>query len=143
MRRGRRTSPYAFTELGIAMLSSVLNSERAVQVNIAIMGAFVKLRQLLATHADLARRLDELEAKYDKQFRVVFQAIRELMGPEPVPAKRRIGFLDRSENRRRDHTHGCQKSKAVGGIAEYATSGEDVCHRDRYAGKEGQRDTLV
>jgi hypothetical protein len=91
-RGGRRTPPYAFTEQGVSMLSSVLNSERAIEVNIAIMRAFVRLRAMLATHADLARRLDELEQKYDEQFRVVFEAIRELMAPEPVPPSRRIGF---------------------------------------------------
>ena len=74
------------------MLSSVLNSERAIEVNIAIMRAFVRLRAMLATHADLARRLEELEQKYDEQFRVVFEAIRELMATEPVPPSRRIGF---------------------------------------------------
>jgi hypothetical protein len=91
-RGGRRTPPYAFTEQGVSMLSSVLNSERAIEVNIAIMRAFVRLRAMLATHADLARRLNELEQKYDEQFRVVFEAIRELMTPEPVPPSRRIGF---------------------------------------------------
>jgi len=93
-RGGRRTPPYAFTEQGVAMLSSVLNSERAIEVNIAIMRAFVRLRVLLATHADLARRLNELEQNYDEQFRVVFEAIRELMTPEPVPPARRIGFAN-------------------------------------------------
>jgi len=88
----RRSRPYAFTEQGVAMLSAVLKSDRAVQVSIAIVRVFVKLRQLLASHADLLRRLDDMEQKYDKQFRVVFQAIRELMKPEPVPPKRRIGF---------------------------------------------------
>jgi ORF6N domain len=91
-RGGRRTAPYAFTEQGVSMLSSVLNSERAIEVNIAIMRAFVRLRAMLATHTDLARRLNELEQKYDEQFRVVFEAIRELMTPEPVPPSRRIGF---------------------------------------------------
>ena len=81
----------AFTEQGVAMLSSVLNSPRAIQVNIAIMRAFVRLRQLLSTHADLARKLDELEKKYDKQFRVVFEALRELMNPPAAPRKQ-IGF---------------------------------------------------
>ena len=95
---GRRYLPYAFTEQGVAMLSSVLQSKRAIQVNIEIMSqgmalprAFVRLREILATHKDLARKLEELEQKYDKQFRVVFEAIRELMTP-PSPAKRRIGF---------------------------------------------------
>ena len=79
------------------MLSSVLNSDRAVDVNIAIMRAFVRLRALIATQVDLARRFDELEQKYDKQFRVVFEAIRELMKPEPVPPSRRIGFTTGAE----------------------------------------------
>src|SRR3989454_6960322 len=99
-RGGRRTPPYAFAEQGVAMLSSVLNSDRAIEVNIAIMRAFVRLRAMLATHADLARRLNELEEKYDEQFRVVFEAIRELMAPEPVPPSRRIGFV--IEHRRTD-----------------------------------------
>ncbi|MGH2610351.1 MAG: ORF6N domain-containing protein [Tepidiformaceae bacterium] len=88
---GRRYPPYAFTEQGVAMLSSVLNSPRAVQVNIEIMRTFVRLRALMASHADLAARLDEMEAKYDAQFRVVFDAIRELMTP-PTPPGRRLGF---------------------------------------------------
>lgn len=88
---GRRIPPYAFTEQGVAMLSSVLNSERAILVNVEIMRAFVRLRQMLASHKELARRLDELEKKYDKQFQVVFEAIRKLMAPEPEP-KRQIGF---------------------------------------------------
>jgi hypothetical protein len=88
---GRRYRPYAFTEQGVAMLSSVLRSPRAVQVNIAIMRAFVKLRELLATNHDLARRLDELESRYDEQFRAVFDAIRELMRPPDKP-RPRIGF---------------------------------------------------
>jgi len=81
----------AFTEQGVAMLSGVLNSDRAVDVNITVMRAFVKLRQLLASHADLARKLEELESKYDEQFRIVFDAIRQLMTP-PDPPRRRIGF---------------------------------------------------
>ncbi|PWB74589.1 DNA-binding protein [candidate division GN15 bacterium] len=87
----RRGNPYAFTEQGVAMLSSVLRSKRAVLVNIEIMRAFVKLRQMLATHADLARKLDALEEKYDSQFKVVFDAIRQLMTP-PEKARRQIGF---------------------------------------------------
>jgi hypothetical protein len=83
--------PYAFTEQGVAMLSSVLNSERAVQVNIAIMRAFVKLREMIAANKDLARRLDDIEKKYDSQFKVVFDAIRQLMTP-PETKKRKIGF---------------------------------------------------
>ncbi len=80
----RRSRPYAFTQEGVAMLSSVLRSKRAVQVNIAIMRAFVKLRELLATHKDLALKLDALEKKYDAQFQVVFDAIRKLMEPEEL-----------------------------------------------------------
>ena len=84
--------PYAFTEQGVAMLSSVLNSERAIKVNIEIMRTFVRLRRMLASHADLARKLDALEKKYDAQFKMVFDAIRELMRP-PETKKRPIGFL--------------------------------------------------
>jgi hypothetical protein len=87
----RKYLPYVFTEQGVAMLSSVLNSERAVQVNIAIMRAFVRLRELIATNKDLARHLDELEKKYDTQFKVVFDAIRQLMAP-PEKTRRSIGF---------------------------------------------------
>jgi hypothetical protein len=89
---GRRYPPYAFTEQGVAMLSSILKSRRAIQVNIEIMRAFVRLRQILASHADLARKLEALEKKYDAQFKVVFDAIRELMKP-PESKKRPIGFL--------------------------------------------------
>jgi hypothetical protein len=88
---GRRHAPYAFTEQGVAMLSSVLHSKRAIQVNIAIMRAFVQLREMIASNKGLARRLNELEKKYDGQFRVVFEAIRELMA-EPEPKSCRIGF---------------------------------------------------
>ena len=91
-RGGRRYRPYAFTEQGVAMLSSMLHSERAVRVNIEIMRAFVQLRQMLSSHADLARKLEALENKYDAQFKVVFDAIREMMTP-PAPPKRRIGFV--------------------------------------------------
>ena len=87
----RKYRPYAFTEQGVAMLSSVLRSRRAVRVNIEIMRAFVRLRQMLHSNADLAKKLDELEAKYDAQFKVVFQAIRDLMTLPPAPRKR-IGF---------------------------------------------------
>jgi chromosome condensin MukBEF ATPase and DNA-binding subunit MukB len=90
-RGGRRYLPYAFTEQGVAMLSGVLRSERAVLVNLEIMRAFVRLRQLLAGNADLAHRLDELEQRYDKQFKVVFDAIRQLMLPPPNP-QHKIGF---------------------------------------------------
>jgi hypothetical protein len=89
---GRRIHPHVFTEQGVAMLSSVLNSSRAIQVNIEIMRAFVRLRRMLASNEDLARKLAALERKYDAQFKVVFDAIRELMAP-PKPTTRRIGFL--------------------------------------------------
>jgi hypothetical protein len=96
LKRGQHIKyrPYAFTEHGILMLSSVLNSERAIKVNIEIMRAFVRLRQILASNKELAKRLDELEKKYDAQFKLVFDAIRQLMvPPEPEPPKKRIGFL--------------------------------------------------
>ena len=88
---GRRTRPYAFTEQGVAMLSSVLRSERAVAVNIEIMRTFVRLREILASHAELARKLAALEQKYDKQFAVVFDAIRQLMTPVQ-PDKVEMGY---------------------------------------------------
>jgi hypothetical protein len=92
---GRRHPPYAFTEQGVAMLSSVLRSKRAVRVNIEIMRAFVRLRQILSSHKDLARKLEELERRtgaHDQQIQAVFQAIRQLMAP-PEPKKRKMGFL--------------------------------------------------
>jgi len=88
---GRRYPPYAFTEQGVAMLSSVLRSPCAIRVNIEIMRAFIRLRQMLASHVELARKLDALEKKYDAQFKVVFEAIRKLMVP-PEPKQRAIGF---------------------------------------------------
>ena len=92
-RGGRRYLAYAFTEQGVAMLSSVLNSGRAVQVNIAIMRTFVRLRYLLATHKDLAAKLEAIEKKYDKQFKVVFDILRQLTEPSPVPEKGPLGFI--------------------------------------------------
>ena len=94
MQRGqhRKYAPYVFTEQGVAMLSTVLRSERAIMVNIQIMRAFTKLRELLSTHTELKRKLEELEQKYDSQFRVVFDAIKELMEPPAPPPKGRIGF---------------------------------------------------
>ncbi len=89
--RHRKYLPYAFTEQGVAMLSSVLRSPRAVQVNIEIMRAFVRLRRVLQTNAELAKKLDALEAKYDTQFKVVFQAIRQLM-MAPEKPRRKIGY---------------------------------------------------
>ncbi len=89
--RGRSYRPYAFTEQGVAMLSSVLRSSRAVEVNIAIMRTFVQLRRLMDSNADLARKIEDLEKKYDEQFAVVFEAIKQLIAP-PAPSKRQIGF---------------------------------------------------
>ena len=92
VRGGRQTPPYAFTEQGIAMLSSVLNSERAVQVNIAIMRTFVYLRKMLASHKDLAQKIEEMEKKYDKRFQIVFEAIKKLIEVPLSNPPRPIGF---------------------------------------------------
>src|SRR5712692_643279 len=94
LKRGQHAKylPRAFTEQGVAMLAGVLHSPRAVQVNVAIMRRFVKLREMLATHKDLAQKLEALEKKYDRQFKVVFDAIRQLMKPEDPPKQQRIGF---------------------------------------------------
>ena len=99
---GRRYLPYAFTEQGVAMLSSVLNSERAIEVNIAIMRAFVRLREILLTHKDLAAKIAALESKYknhdmrlseyDKHLVAIFEAIKKLMAPPPEKSRRIIGF---------------------------------------------------
>jgi hypothetical protein len=89
---GRRTRPYAFTEQGVAMLSSVLRSKRAILVNIEIMRTFVRLRRILATHEELAHKLASLERRYDKQFKLIFDAIREIMTPKDPPKRRQIGF---------------------------------------------------
>ena len=86
-----RSMPFAFTEHGLAMLSSVLNSDRAIKVNIEIIKAFVRLRKLLDTHKDLKRKIEAMEARYDDQFRIVFQAIKQLLREEDKP-KRKIGF---------------------------------------------------
>ena len=96
---GVRYRPFAFTEQGVAMLSSVLNSERAIQVNIAIMRYFVKIREMLVAHKDLAKKLDEMEKKYDAQFKIVFDAIRQLM-TTPEPKKKKIGFEVRESRAR-------------------------------------------
>lgn len=93
--RGEKVIPYAFTEQGVAMLSGVLRSERAVQVNVEIMRAFVRLRRMAATREDLARKIEALEEKYDSKFSVVFDALRELMAA-PEPSDRQIGFKDAS-----------------------------------------------
>lgn len=89
---GARSLPYAFTEQGVAMLSSVLRSPRAIAVNVEVMRAFVRMRRMLSEHADLAGRLDRLEQDYDGKFKVVFDAIRQLMVPPSEPQRRRIGF---------------------------------------------------
>lgn len=93
---GRRYPPYAFTEQGVAMLSSVLRSPRAIGVNIEIMRAFVRMRRLLASHAKLEKKILELEEKYDGQFAVVFEALKQLMSP-PEPPHRKIGFRGKKE----------------------------------------------
>ena len=94
---GRRSRPFAFTEQGVAMLSGVLRSERAVTVNIEIMRAFVRLRRLLLTHEALAKKLASSERKYDEQFKVIFDAIRTIMAPEAPSKHRRIGFRPRKD----------------------------------------------
>ena len=109
---GRRYPPMAFTEQGVAMLSSVLRSKRAVKVNIEIMRAFVRLRQLLKSHADLARKLAEMEKKYDSQFRIVFEAIRQLMiPPEDEPPRRQIGFGVREKKKKYGRRRGAGKKQ--------------------------------
>ena len=88
---GTRYLPMAFTEQGVAMLSSVLKSDRAIQANIQIMRAFTQLRQMLSTNEDLKRKIEQMESKYDEQFRIVFEAIKQLIDTESEP-KRKIGF---------------------------------------------------
>ena len=89
---GLRKAPYAFTEQGVAMLSGVLHSDRAVAANVEIMRTFVRLRRLLLSQEEMARKLSALERRYDQQFKVVFDAIRQIMAPEVPPKDRRIGF---------------------------------------------------
>ena len=96
---GRRYPPYAFTEQGVSMLSGVLRSQRAIRVNIEIMRAFVQLRRMLASHADLTRRLSAMERKYDDKFKIVFRAMRELMAPPESKKKREIGFAPSGKKR--------------------------------------------
>lgn len=91
VRGGRRYVPYAFTEQGVAMLSSVLRSSRAVQVNVAIMRTFVRLREMLTTHEELRRKIDAMEKRYDARFQAVFETIRQML-ETPIPAKKPIGF---------------------------------------------------
>lgn len=93
---GRRYLPDAFTESGIAMLSSALSSKRAIQVNIQIMRTFTKLREMISSHKDLAKKLSALEKKYDEQFQVVFEAVRQLIEIEEKP-KRKIGYISESK----------------------------------------------
>ena len=95
-RGGRRFKPYAFTEQGVSMLSSVLNSKRAIHVNIQIMRTFTKLREMIESNKDLKRKIEEMEKKYDKQFQMVFEAIKKLIEPELKP-KRKIGFYVANE----------------------------------------------
>lgn len=95
-RGGRRYAPYVFTEQGVAMLSSVLRSSRAVQVNVAIMRTFVRLREMLAKHEELRRKIDAMEKRYDARFQAVFDTIRQMLAT-PVPAKKPIGFHARLE----------------------------------------------
>ena len=97
-----RATPYAFTEQGVAMLSSVLKSKRAIAVNIAIIRTFVRLRQILASHKNLADRLAGVEKKYDQQFKIVFEILNELMGPPPERPKRPIGFIPPARKQSKD-----------------------------------------
>jgi hypothetical protein len=111
-RGGRRYSPTVFTEQGVAMLSSVLRSRRAIDVNIAIMRAFVQLREMLTSHQDPARRIDDLEQKYEGNFTVVFDAIRELASPFAGEEQRpRIGFV--AEPQAQGPPAGALKGRAV------------------------------
>jgi hypothetical protein len=110
---GRRYSPYAFTEQGIAMLSSVLSSSRAVQVNVAVMRTFVRLREMLATHEELRRKIDAMEKRYDARFQAVFETIRQMLAT-PVPVKKPIGFHARLEGsaksaKRKEHARNSHK----------------------------------
>ena len=105
---GRRSAPYAFTEQGVAMLSSVLRSNRAISVNIEVVRAFVYLRRIISEHADLAKRIDELEELYDGKFQIVFDAIRGLIQQQPPKEKKRIGYLvstPGAENDRESTSH--------------------------------------
>ena len=111
----RKYLPYAFTEQGVAMLSTVLNSDRAIEVNIEIMRTFVRLRKMIATHKHLARKLEELEKKYDSHFKVVFDAIRQLMAA-PEPKEKKIGFRAR-EREARYKVSGRKSARINGGAS--------------------------
>ena len=89
---GLRKPPYAFTDYGIAMLSSVLNSDRAISVNIQIIKTFIKMRKMMLSYKELKEKIEKMEGKYDKQFHILFQALKQMLEPKPVPPKRRIGF---------------------------------------------------
>ena len=89
---GRRYNPFVFTEQGVAMLSSVLQSKKAIHINIQIMRTFSKLRRILSSHKDILRKVEEMESKYDRQFKIVFDAIRAMLNPPPKP-KMKIGFV--------------------------------------------------
>ena len=89
---GRRYIPFVFTEQGVAMLSSVLQSKKAIHINIQIMRTFSKLRRILSSHKDILRKVEEMESKYDRQFKIVFDAIRAMLNPPPKP-KMKIGFV--------------------------------------------------
>jgi hypothetical protein len=112
-RGGRRHRSYVFTEQGVAMLSSVLRSDRAIAVNIEIMRAFVQLRGIARVHADLAKKLDELERKYDRQFKSVFDAIRHLMNPPSRSTRMRIGFRTPAPSERSGDNGSPRKSASV------------------------------
>ena len=106
------TLPYAFSEQGVAMLSSVLHSKRAVEVNIAIMRTFVKLREILATNSALRRKIEAMERRYDEQFKLVFKILSEMVMPTPKP-KSQIGYLTESKGRKRDLAKAKTKRKGV------------------------------
>jgi len=109
---GVRKLPRVFTQEGVAMLSGVLNSERAVMVNIQIMRAFTQLRRMLLTNVDLRRKIEEIEKKYDKQFAIVFQAIKQLLDPPPLKRKPPIGFsLDQTGRKKAASVRGGPKNK--------------------------------
>jgi phage regulator Rha-like protein len=114
-RGGSRYLPYAFTEQGVAMLSGVLTSSRAIKVNIEIMRAFVRLRKMLSSHAELARKLEELEKKYDSQFRVVFDAIRQLMAPRE-PEKKANQVSIEEETRQPEYSRYAVRAERAGRI---------------------------
>mgnify|MGYP000135470830 CR=1 FL=1 len=99
---GTRKLPFAFTEQGVAMLSGVLHSKRAVQVNIQIMRAFIQLKRMLLTNTNLRRKIEEMEKKYDKQFAIVFQAIKQLLEPLPIKQKPPIGFRTYNNESKKD-----------------------------------------